>query len=238
MGSNAFRVRNFIRKFFSRQNRYFNYVATAFELTLEALVLLVVTMGLSALLLSMLNTFWFTYRDTHVGLVFVKQVGSRYGFLAQILKEDIVRLSFDLTLSAFVICLIISTVCQFMYFGRFFQGLNGWLHKFMYWGIPLTVIVSAYFYRWPQYPVDRWSAAYILYFIPTLCVYGLCFKITNALLPEIGTVIKAPFKALRFILAQMGPHNEDALMPVAGLDRHGAPQGAETAASTKMHTPT
>jgi hypothetical protein len=55
-------------------------VATALELTLETLLLLVVTLGLSALLLLLVNMCWHTYRDTHVGLVFVKQLGNNYGF--------------------------------------------------------------------------------------------------------------------------------------------------------------
>jgi hypothetical protein len=203
MSSDRSGISNFRRKYFTRENRGFNYLATALELTLETLLLLVVTLGLSALLLFLVNMCWYTYRDTHVGLVFVKQPGNNYGYLTQILNQDIITVSYHLTLSSFLLCLIISSACRFVYLGRFFMGSNGWLHKFMYWGIPLTFIVSAYFYRWPIFPVDRWGAAYILYFAPTLCVYGLCFKITDRLLPEIGTVIIAFFRATRFIIAKI-----------------------------------
>ena len=152
------------------------------------------------MLLSLVSMCWYTYKDTHVGLVFVKKLGNNYGFLAEIIQKDLVQVSFQLTLSAFVFCIIICSACQFFYIGRFFRGVNGWLGKFMYWGIPLTFIVSAYFYRWPLCPVDSWSAAYILYFAPVMCLYGLCFKVTDKLLPEIGTVIKAVFRAIFFVI--------------------------------------
>ena len=210
MSSDELGFSHFMRKFFTRQNKVFNYVATALELTVETLLLLVITLGLSALLLAMANMFWHTYKDTHVGLVFVKQLGNNYEFFTEIIKKDIIEVSYRLTLSAFMLCLALSAICQFIYIGRFFQGMNGWLHKFIYWGIPLTFIVSAYFYRWPIYAVDRWGAAYILYFAPTLCVYGVCFKITNRLLPEIGTVFKAIFMAVRFMVSRIRSADDEA----------------------------
>ncbi len=236
MSSNGLSIADFTRKFFTRKNKYFNYVATAIELTLEALLLLAVTIGFSALLLSLVNMCWFTYRDTHVGLVFVKQLGNNYGFFIEILSQDILKISYRLTLSTFILCLIISCVCQFVYLGRYFQGVSGWLHKFMYWGIPLTFIVSAYFYRWPIYPVDRWSAAYILYFAPTLCVYALCFKITNRLFPEIGGAIKAVFIAICFIIDHVRSDDEGKPLPVAKLDCPDKPLQAEPVASMKVNT--
>ena len=115
-------------------------------------------------------------------------------FFVEILDEDIVSVSCELTLTAFILCLVIGSICQFVYLARFYQGSKGLLHRFIYWGFPLTIIVSAYFYRWPIYTVEHWSAAYILYFVPTICVYSLCFKISDMLLPELGAVVKAVFK--------------------------------------------
>jgi hypothetical protein len=235
MSSDGSGISNFRRKYFIRENRCFHYVATALELTLETLLLLVVTLGLSALLLLLVNMCWHTYRDTHVGLVFVKQLGNNYGFLTKILNQDIIKVSYHLTLSAFLLCLIISSACQFVYLGRFFMGSNGWLHKFMYWGIPLTFIVSAYFYRWPIFPVDRWGVAYILYFAPTLCVYGLCFKITDRLLPEIGTVIIAFFKATRFIIARVRSADDEAPIVTVQPAHPDPPLQAKPVASMKVN---
>ena len=117
-------------------------------------------------------------------------------FFVEILDEDIVSVSCELTLTAFILCLVIGSICQFVYLARFYQGSKGLLHRFIYWGFPLTIIVSAYFYRWPIYTVEHWSAAYILYFVPTICVYSLCFKISDMLLPELGAVVKAVFKSV------------------------------------------
>ena len=104
----------------------------------------------------------------------------------------------------------------------------------MYWGIPLTFIVSAYFYRWPMYPVDRWGAAYILYLAPTLCVYRLCFKITNRLLPEIGTVFIAVFMAGRFIVSRIQSADDETPAVAEELVQTDPPQ-AEPAAPMKAN---
>ncbi len=236
MSSNGFSLADFTRKFFTRQNKYFNYIATAFGLSLETVIYLLVTMGLSAMLLSLVSMCWYTYRDTHVGMVFVENLGSNYGFLTEIIQQDIVQVSFRLTLSAFVLCIIITSVCQFLYIGRFFQGVNGWLNKFLYWGIPLTLVVSAYFYRWPLYPVDSWSAAYVLYFAPTLCVYGLCFKISNRLLPEIGTLMGAFIRAIGFIIVYVGSSDDERKVPEPELERPDTPLQTEPVASMKVNT--
>ena len=214
MVSKGFSIPDLTRKFFTRKNKYFNYILTALELSLETLLLLVVTMALSAMLLSLVNACWFTYKDTHVGYVFVEQMGNNYPIFTDILNQDILKLSYYLTLSTFILCLAIGSACQFAYLGRYFQGTSGWLHKFLYWGIPLTFMVSAYFYRWPIYPVDHWGAAYILYFVPTVCVFGLCFKITNRLLPEIGTIILAFMNATCFIMNHIRSDDEGLSVPV------------------------
>ena len=156
---------------------------------------------------------WYTYRATQVGRTFLKKFGNNYSFFVDILNQDIVTVSYKLTLSAFILCLVIGSVFQFLYLGRFFQGAGSWLHKFMYWGLPLTFIVSACFYRWPLYPVEHWSAAYILYFLPTICIYALCFKISDKLLPEFGAAINSVFKSIRFIIAYVESSTDSKPIP-------------------------
>ena len=236
MGSKGFSITDFTRKFFTRKNKYFNYILTAFELSLETLLLLMVTVGFSAMLLFLVNACWFTYKDTHVGFVFVEQMGNNYQFFKDILNQDILKLSYYLTLSTFIFCLTIGSACQFAYLGRYFQGTSGWLQKFMYWGIPLTFVVSAYFYRWPIYAVDHWGAAYILYFVPTLCVYALCFKIANKLLPEIGSIIRAFMNATCFIIDRVQPDDERIPLPVAEPDCPDPTLAAEAVNTTKVNT--
>ena len=236
MGSKGFSIPDFTRKFLTRKNKCFHYILSAFELSLETLLLLVVTMAFSAMLLSLVNACWFTYKDTHVGFVFVEQMGNNYEIFTDILNQDILKLSYYLTLSTFILCLAIGSVCQFAYLGRYFQGTSGWLHKFLYWGIPLTFMVSAYFYCWPIYPVDHWGAAYILYFTPTLCVYGLCFKIANKLLPEIGSIIRSFRIATCFIIDRVQSDDEEIPVPVAQPDCPDPTLAAEPVNTTKVIT--
>ena len=98
MSSKGFSLADFTRKFFTRQNKCFNYIATAFELSLETVIYLLVTMGLSTMLLSLVSMCWYTYRDTHVGMVFVKNLGNNYGFLTeteQYTKKRLLNLGSD-----------------------------------------------------------------------------------------------------------------------------------------------
>jgi hypothetical protein len=226
---------DFRRKYFSRNNFFFNYAANAVELAVESALLLVVTVGLNTLLLNLIKMCWHTYKGTHVGQVFLKKFGNNYSFFVEILYEDIISVSCELTLSGFILCLVIGSVCQFVYLVRFYQGSKGLLHRFIYWGLPLTIIASAYFYRWPIYPLERWGAAYILYFVPTICVYALCFKISGMLLPEIGAVVKAFYSSFCFIIDHMVPAEEDKPDDIVKIEEPATPPAAKQGVPVKTN---
>ncbi len=98
---------------------------------MESVLLLVVTVGLNTLLLNLIKMCWYTYKGTHVGLVFLKKFENKYSFFVEILDEDIVSVSCELTLTAFILCLVIGSICQFVYLARFYQGSKGLLHRFI-----------------------------------------------------------------------------------------------------------
>lgn len=198
---------------------------------MESALLLIVTVGLNTLLLYLIKMCWYTYKGTHVGQMFLKRFGNKYYFFVEVLNQDIVRVSYELVLSAFILCLTMSSLSQFVYLVRFYQGSKGLLHRFIYWGFPLTFIVSGYFYRWPIYPVERWAAAYILYFVPTICVCALCFKISDRLLPELGAVVKAVFKSICFIMGYMNSSTEDKTAGIEEIDEPATPPAAEQGVS-------
>jgi hypothetical protein len=226
---------DFKRKYFSRNNFFFNWAANAVELAVESAVLLIVTVGLNTLLLNLIKMCWYTYKGTHVGQVFLKKFGNNYSFFVEILDEDIISVSCELTLSAFILCLVIGSICQFVYLVRFYQGSPGLLHRFIYWGFPLTIIVSAYFFRRPIYIVEHWSAAYILYFVPTLCVYALCFKISGMLFPELAAVVKVFYSSFCFIIDHTVPAEEDKPVDIGEIEEPLTPPAAKQRVPVKAN---
>ena len=149
--------------------------------------------------------FWYTYKATPVGQMFIKQFGNKYQFFVEILSRDLVHVSVDLTIASFIFCLLVSVGCQLLYVARFFHYAKSFVHKLIYFGFPLTGLVSYYFYLWPMYPTKHWSYAYILYFLSTLCIFNLCFKISNKLIPELGAIIKAVYRAIHVIAHLAAP---------------------------------
>jgi hypothetical protein len=196
---------HFQKNYFTRKNVVFKYATTIFELAMESIILVVFTIALNSLLLNLAKMFWYSYKSTQVGLVFLQKFGNKYQFFVEILNRELWRVSFDITIAAFIFCLVISSGCQLLYAARFFHCAKSFLHKLIYWGLPLTVLVSYCFYLWPMYPTKWWGNAYILYLFSTLCVFNLCFKISDKLIPEIGAIFKGIHRAIYAIVHSFDP---------------------------------
>ena len=59
---------------------------------------------------------------------------------------------FELTIASFFLCLLIGVGCQLLYVARFFHCAKSFLHKLIYFGFPLTALVSYYFYSQISFP--------------------------------------------------------------------------------------
>ncbi|MGD8520085.1 MAG: hypothetical protein PVF56_02980 [Desulfobacterales bacterium] len=187
---------NFQRTYLTRQNKYYNYAANLFESVLESAVFIFITAALNIILLNFAKMCWFTYKSTHIGKVFLNQFGNNYDDFVKILKGDLIGLSVELTLAAFIICLILSCIFQLFHVARFFHGIGSFLYKLIYVGMPLTVIVSYYYYSRPGFEFEYYRTAYILYSFSTICLFNLCFKISNKLIPELGALFKGASSAV------------------------------------------
>ncbi len=200
---------HFQRTYLTRQNNYFNYAANLFESIIESAVVILVAAVLNFILLNFVKMCWHTYRSTYIGKVFVDQFGDNYEGFIKILKGDLIGVSLELALAAFIFCLILSSVFQFFYVARFFHGTGSFLLKLIYWGMPLTVIVSYYFYSRPENPFAYYRTAYVLYCFSTLCLFNLCFKISNKLIPELGAMIHGVTQAVQAIARSANSRSED-----------------------------
>ena len=157
----------------------------------RAILLVACTTALNIVVLYFYNILWHIYRLTYIGRQFVILHPEPTQMISTILGNDIVRLSTDTTLAAFVICMINSACCQIFYISRFFYQPQGLINKFALWGLTLTAVVSIYIND--QHGFKNWAAVIPITIIPTLCVFTYTFKFSARLLPEIGEVIKAIF---------------------------------------------
>ena len=220
---------HFQKTYLTRQNKYYNYVANLVESVLESALFIVVAAALNLILLNFVKMCWFTYRSTYIGKVFLDQFGNNYDGFIKILKGDLIGLSFELTLATFIFCLIFSCIFQLFYVARFFHGTGSFLYKLIYWGMPLTVIVSYYYYSRPGNEFEYYRTAYILYSFSTICLFNLCFKISYKLIPELGTLIKGANSAVHAMARMANSKSEDQSQEEGDIepeDRSGLPSGA------------
>ena len=178
-------------KFFQLKETCFNYGSTLVDITIRAILLFASAAALNIIFLYFYNILWHIYSLTYIGKQFVILHPEQTQMISSILGNDIVRLSTETTLAAFVICMIISVLCQIFYISRFFYNPQGLISKFSLWGLALTVVVSIYIKD--QHGFENWAAVIPITIVPTLCIFTYTFKFSARLLPEIGEVIKAIF---------------------------------------------
>jgi hypothetical protein len=200
---------DFQRTYLTRQNKYYNYAANLLESILESAVFILVAAALNFILLSFVKMCWHTYRNTYIAKVFLDQFGNNYDGFIEVLNSDLIGLSLELALAAFIFCLILSCIFQLFYVARFFHGTGSFLYKFIYWGMPLTIIVSYYFYSRPGYEFEYYRTAYILYSFSTICLFNLCFKISYKLIPELGVLIKGVNSAVQVLARKANSKSND-----------------------------
>ena len=94
----------------------------------------------------------------------------------------------EVSIAAFTICMLISAICQLFYIARYLYLSRSFFGKIVIWGLPLAAAVATHIQ--PIYGFEEWRTAYAVAFLPTLCVFGGCFKFTRELLPEIGDLIR------------------------------------------------
>ena len=174
--------------FFTPRNSTFRYRRKIRNLMIGTILLLITTVAVNIGLLYLLDMLWYIYTSTPAGQRFVTMSTETLQVILDILRFDSVSLSIDVTLAAFTICLLISAICQVFYIARFLYLPRNFFGKIAMWGLPLAAAVAT---RIQQiYEFEDWITAYIVALIPTLCVFGGCFRITGELLPELGDLVR------------------------------------------------
>ncbi len=174
--------------FQTQTNPYFRYGLKIWDIMIRAILLLFITAAVNIVLLYFLKIFWYTYILTPVGQRFVTTSTGASQVVLDILRIDSVSLSIKVTIAAFTSCMLISAICQVLYIARYFYLSRNFFGKIAIWGLPLAAAVATRIQH--IYGFEDWSTAYAVAFVPTLCVFGGCFKFTRELLPEIGDLIR------------------------------------------------
>jgi hypothetical protein len=119
---------------------------------------------------------WLFYSSTPVGEWFTTLFTERTNTILDTLDMISIHFSIKIIIITFVICLIISAICQLSNISRFLYEPRGLVGRTVLWGLPLTAVVATIVYS--IYEV-RWGIAYGIAFIPTMCIFSLCFELTS-----------------------------------------------------------
>ncbi|MDA8418555.1 MAG: hypothetical protein M0Z90_05945 [Desulfobacteraceae bacterium] len=140
------------------------------------------------LVFGMVNYFWFTFRNTPVGSMFL--AGNPPEALLSILtatNSNLVAMAFQLTIDTICTCLLFGLVCQFFGITRYFYIGRGWINRLFWYGICAALTSLDLFKTGKQFD---FTTSVVLYLLPASCLSGDCLEFTSLLLPEIWIVFR------------------------------------------------
>ena len=140
------------------------------------------------LVFGMVNYFWFTFRHTPAGNMFLDS-DQPEAILAifTATKSNLVPLAFRLTLDTAVTCLLLGLVCRLLAVTRYFYEGRGLVNRLL-WYIFCAAITSLDLLQ-TGHRFDL-TSSFVLYLIPASCLTGDCLKLTSLLLPEMWIVFR------------------------------------------------
>jgi len=187
------------------KNSCHSYARELMEVSVRSILLLIFTAVLSAVVIFFYEVLWQIYQQTYKGQKFIMLYPEIHAYISNFMKKDLIEAAIQTTVAAFTISLAIAAVCQTAYISRYLYIPLGLFTRILFWGMPLTVIVSMHIND--RLGFTHWSHTIPLAIVPTLCVFTNCFKFTNALLPEIGDVIVKTFQFLKELMT-LSPQQE------------------------------
>ena len=130
--------------FLTQTNPYFRYIRKIWDIMIRAILLLLITAAVNMVLLYFFKMLWYTYVLTPVGQRFVTTSTETSLVILGILRVDFLSFSIKVTIAAFIICMLISTICQLFYIARYFYLSRSFFGKIAIWGLPLAAAVATY----------------------------------------------------------------------------------------------
>jgi hypothetical protein len=127
------------------------------------------------------------YSATQVGQTYAKIYEESYQLTNELLNRDFISLAINLTLTSFIICLIIGTVFKFLHISQFLYSNRGLFTRIIFVGLPLTFVVAVYNYYTGEFRFLETALTVVL--IPTLFVFTGSFRLSEEFVPELIDVI-------------------------------------------------
>ena len=156
------------------------------KVTVHAVVLLVAVAAITIGLLYGFKIFWYIFVETNIGRRYVMYYPGNVSAIYEFLQMDILLFAVVITVISFVVCQVLTALCQLLHIARCFYLGRGLLVSLIFWGLPLTAVVAAY--TQPYFGLT-WEVAYGTALIPTLCLFMPCISFSRQLFPEIGEMM-------------------------------------------------
>lgn len=192
----------------SFRTRLHRYMGTLTNVLQEAILLLVITAIIAFLLVLFAKMMWHMYLLTYVGknysAMFPEQVRG-FSAAARLNPAWVAGIS---TIGAFSICILLSIFFQFTHVARYLYHSRGLFGKILLWGIPMTAVVAIFLREYLN--LTQWSVAYMVSLVPTLCIFTYCFKFSEKLIPEVGTVVERTVSVFRGVFNHLFKKSDQA----------------------------
>lgn len=170
-----------------RAANFFKNFQKPLRILSEIALLIVFTIVVYTLLLYSVKYIWILFTATQVGQTYAKIHAESYRMTNEFLNGNFISLAFNLTLTSFVICLLISAVLQFLHINRVIYSNRNIFAKIIFIGLPLTGVIAFYMYYTGEFRLI--DTAFIVVLIPTLCVFTGSFKFSEEFVPELIDIV-------------------------------------------------
>jgi len=140
------------------------------------------------LVFGMANYFWFTFRHTPIGAMFLDSHPPE-AILAifTATADNLVPLAFRLSLDTAITCLLLGLACQLFAITRYLYTGRGMLNRLLWFALCAALPNLDFIETWPPF---EFTTGMVLYLVPASCLAGVCLEFTSHLLPEIWIVLK------------------------------------------------
>jgi len=152
----------------------------------EIILLIICTAVACICLLYMAKYLWFIFTASPVGEEYAGLFVESCRITNDVVSRDFIRLAINLTLTSFVICLIIGIICKFFLISRYLYSARSYLVRIIFFGLPLTYIVA--FYMRYTCNFSHIDTAFTLAVLPVLCVFGGCFSLADEFVPDLADI--------------------------------------------------
>jgi len=160
--------------------RYLWKIFNSFTVTA---LLIIFTAVACILLLYFFKYLWILFTASPVGQKYAEYFTYSYRITDDILNANFIDLAITLTVTSFIISLIIGCICQFFLIIRYLYSGRGLFVRMLFFGLPLTYIVAVYM-RY-MHGFGHMDTALTIAVVPTLCVFSGGFRIAKEYVPEL-----------------------------------------------------